>query len=544
MKKLWAFVALLVVISMLAACGAAPEPEVVEVEKIVTQVVEVEKEVEKIVTEVVEVEKEVEKIVTEVVEKEVQVEVTPVPEAKPYEGVEVNILTFTGPQIAEPLQRRGPDFTELTGAKINVIIVPFSDLYQKILTDAATGTNAFDAWVFAPQWMVDYIVPGYVEDLTDRIANDPDLQWEDVAPFFRDFSASYEGSIYTIPLDGDFHMGYYRSDLIDTPPKTWDEYLTLAAQFHGQDLNDDGDPDYGSCISKKRGAQAYWFIYDIAASMIQSQGTSHGTFFDLDTMEPLVNNEAFAKALDIYNQTTEYGPPDELNLDVGDTRSLFTSGRCALSLDWGDIGTLAIDPETSIVMDKTGAMILPGSTEVLDRETGALVPCDEETCPHAIDGINYAPFAAYGGWSGGVNAGADDLVKDAAYDFFSYMAQPAQANVDVTIGKTGFNPYRTSQFLNRQAWVEAGMSPGAASDYLGAIEGSLASPNMVLDLRIPQNQRYQQVVLDQAVAQFMAGELTLEEAMQQIYDGWEEITEELGREEQLAAYRGTLGVEK
>jgi hypothetical protein len=59
MKKLWAFVALLVVISMLAACGAAPEPEVVEVEKIVTQVVEVEKEVEKIVTEVVEVEKEV-----------------------------------------------------------------------------------------------------------------------------------------------------------------------------------------------------------------------------------------------------------------------------------------------------------------------------------------------------------------------------------------------------------------------------------------------------------------------------------------------------
>jgi multiple sugar transport system substrate-binding protein len=92
--------------------------------------------------------------------------------------------------------------------------------------------------------------------------------------------------------------------------------------------------------------------------------------------------------------------------------------------------------------------------------------------------------------------------------------------------------------------VEAGMSPQAASDYLGAIEASLASPNMVLDLRIPQNQRYQQVVLDQAVSQFLAGEITTEAAMQQIYDGWEEITDELGREEQLAAYRGTLGVEK
>jgi len=527
-SKLFMFVSLLMVIAMLAACApaAAPTPETV--------------------IETVEVEKEV--VVTEVVEKEVivtqEVEVAPQPEALPYEGVEVDVLTFTGPQIAEPLQRRGPDFEALTGAKVNVTIVPFSDLYQKILTDAATGTNAFDAWVFAPQWMVDFIVPGYVENLSEYVANDPDLEWEDVAPFFRDFSASYEGDIYTIPLDGDFHMGYYRTDLIDTPPKTWDEYLAIASEFHGQDLNGDGDPDYGSCISKKRAAQAYWFITDVAASMIQSKGTAEGAFFDLETMEPLVDNEAFRKALEIYDATTAFGPPDELNLDVGDTRGLFTSGRCALSLDWGDIGTLAIDPDTSVVMDMTGAMILPGSTQVLDRETGALVDCDETTCPYAVDGVNHAPFAAYGGWSGGINAGADDIVKNAAYDFFSYMAQPAQANEDVTIGITGFNPYRTSQFLNRQAWVDAGMSPQAASDYLGAIEASLASPNMVLDLRIPQNQRYQQVTLDQAVAQFMAGEITLEEAIQQIYDGWEEITEELGREDQLAVYLATLGVQK
>jgi multiple sugar transport system substrate-binding protein len=539
-SKFWMIVTMLVVIAMLAACGPAPTPEVVE--KVVKETVVVEKEVEVEVTKVVEVEKKVE------VEKEVEVVVTPTPEAKPYEGVEVNIITFTGPQIAEPLQRRGPDFTELTGANINVIIVPFSDLYQKILTDMATGTNSFDAFVFAPQWMVDYIVPGYLEDITDRVAADAALEWEDVAPFFRDFSATFEGSIYTIPLDGDFHMGYYRTDLLAEeglePPATWEDYLEVAATFHGKDLNGDGDADYGSCISKKRGAQAYWFITDFASPMIQSQGTSQGTFFDTETMEPLVNNVAFKRALELYDATTQYGPPDELNLDVGDTRSLFTSGRCALSMDWGDIGTLAIDPETSIVQDKTGAMLTPGSTQVLDWETGELVDCDETTCPYAINGVNYAPFAAYGGWSGGINAAADDIVKDAAYDFFSYMCQPAQSNEDVTIGKTGFNPYRTSQFLNRQAWVEAGMSPAAASVYLGAIEGSLASPNMVLDLRIPQNQRYQGVVLDTTISQFVAGELTLEEAMQQIYDGWEELTEELSREEQLEAYRGTLGVEK
>jgi multiple sugar transport system substrate-binding protein len=466
--------------------------------------------------------------------------------ALPYEGVTVDLLTFTGPQIAEPLQRRSPDFQELTGAQVNVTVVPFSDLYQKMLTDLATGTNAFDAFVFAPQWMVDYIEPGYLEVLTERVNNDADLQWDDVGPFFRDFSSTYKGDIYTIPLDGDFQMAYYRTDVLEElgmePPETWDDYLAIAEAANGMDMNGDGEGDYGSCISKKRAAQAYWFVTSVWGAFIQSQGTSQGAFFDLETFEPLMLNPGMERAFEIYKATTAFGPPDELNLDVGDTRGLFTAGRCALSLDWGDIGTLAIDPETSVVQDMVGAIILPGSTEVLNRETGELEECNEELCPYAVNGVNHAPFAAFGGWSGGINAAAEDEVKEAAYAFFSYMAQPAQANVDVTIGATGYNPYRISQFESTEQWVEAGMSQEAAESYLGAIEESLNSPNMVLDLRIPQNQRYQQVVQDLALSQYLADELTLEEALQQIYDGWEEITEELGREEQLAAYEATLGV--
>ena len=167
-------------------------------------------------------------------------------------------------------------------------------------------------------------------------------------------------------------MVYYRSDLLDEaglePPKTWDDYLEIAKTFHGQDLNGDGKADYGSCIAKKRNAQSYWMIISVAAGFLQSQGTGQGAFFNTDDMSPLFNNEAFGKALDIYAETTQYGPPDEINLDVGDTRGLFTTGRCALSVDWGDIGTLAIDPATSKVQDKVGAVILPGSSQVLDRD--------------------------------------------------------------------------------------------------------------------------------------------------------------------------------
>jgi multiple sugar transport system substrate-binding protein len=468
--------------------------------------------------------------------------------AEKHNGVEVTVLTFTGPQIAEPLQRRAPNFNRLTGAKINVVTVPFSDLYDKILADLATGTNSYDAFVFDPQWMGDFVPPGYLEDITDRVQGDQALKWDDIAPFFRDFSASYKGRTYTIPLDGDFQMVYYRSDLLKRdglkPPATWDDYLSVAQKYNGKDLNDDGKADYGSCIAKKRSAQSYWMSWSIAGSYLQGEGTSQGAFFDVGSMKPLVNNEGFAAALDVYKKTTQYAPKDELNLDVGDTRGLFTSGRCALSVDWGDIGTLAIDPKTSTVQDKVGAVILPGSRRVIDRATGKLVDCNPSTCPHAVDGVNHAPFAAFGGWSGAVNAAVDRKVKDAAYDFLSYMSAPGQSNVDVTLGKTGFNPYRTSQFENIDVWVKAGMSKGAAENYLGAIRDSLQSPNMILDLRTPKSAQYQGVVLDTALAQFLAGEIGLDATMKQIEDGWEKITNDEGRDEQKQAYTASLNIQR
>jgi multiple sugar transport system substrate-binding protein len=399
----------------------------------------------------------------------------------------------------------------------------------------------------SPQWNADFVGAGILEDLTDAVANDPDLEWDDIAQFFRNFIATYDGNIYVIPLDGDFHMVYYRTDLFEeaglTPPATWEEYISAAAQFNGQDLNGDGDPDYGSCIPKVRGGQSFWWIIDFASGRLQSEGTGQGVFFDQDTFDPLFGpNPAFIKALELFNETTAYGPADELTIDLNSTRDLFLTGRCALTMDWGDIGALAIDPERSTMQDKVGTVVIPGATEVLDRATGELVACDDMTCPNAIDGVNYAPFAAFGGWGGGVSAAADQEVKDAAFAFFSYLSQPAQANVDVTIGASGYNPYRLSQFENTQSWVDAGFSEMAAQNYLGAIEGSLSSPNMVLDLSIPGTNRYLQASLDTIVSQFLAGEFTAEEAAQEIFNQWNEISDELGRDEQHAAYLASLGI--
>jgi multiple sugar transport system substrate-binding protein len=124
------------------------------------------------------------------------------------------------------------------------------------------------------------------------------------------------------------------------------------------------------------------------------------------------------------------------------------------------------------------------------------------------------------------------------------MRSPAISGIDVTLGKTGYNPYRTSHFSNLDPWIKAGLSEAAAKNYLGAIQASLTNKNMVLDLRIPLTKRYEQDVLDTAVSQYLAKELDAQGAEKAIADGWNAITDEAGKDKQLAAYVASLGVQR
>ncbi|MEM1365421.1 MAG: extracellular solute-binding protein [Pseudomonadota bacterium] len=462
-----------------------------------------------------------------------------------YEGVTINILTRPGPVIAGRIVERAEEFKEMTGAEVRVAEVPFAEIFQKLITDWSTGTNSVDVGVFASGWGVELVDADLVENLDDYIAGDDKIDVADIAPYFRDFNQKVSGSTYFITLDGDFQMLYYRTDVLAEaglePPATWEDYLEVAAAINGKDMNGDGEPDYGSCIFKKRNAQSYFAVQSMAASRVQTKGTTEGLYFDPDTMKPKINNAAWKKAFELYKATGEYGPPDELNQDIGDTRGLVTSGRCGLMIDWGDIGPLSIE-EGSAIKDKVGAVIMPGSREALDVSTGELRQCDAELCPNATDGINYAPFAAFGGWTAAISKASDDKVKQAAYDFMSYMNQAAQSNVDVTMGWTGYNPYRNSQLDDTSLWVEAGFSQEAAENYLGAIKDSLNHPNMASDFRIPGAQQYTGVVLDRELARYLAGEVTVDQALANIEEGWEEITEDFGREEQSEIYKLSLGI--
>ena len=65
---------------------------------------------------------------------------------------------------------------------------------------------------------------------------------------------------------------------------------------------------------------------------------------------------------------------------------------------------------------------------------------------------------------------------------------------------------------------------------------------MASDMRIPGAQQYTAVVLDRELARYLADEISVEEALANIEQGWEEITEDFGRDEQRDLYTLSLGI--
>jgi peptide/nickel transport system substrate-binding protein len=147
--KHWGLVlSIVLVASLLAGCGATPEPQVVEVEKVVTEIVmETVKETVKETVIVEGTPEVVEKEVTKVVEKVVEVEkvVTPTPEPEPEK--EAGEIVVVAP-VTNEAKTLSPDFQADTGA-----YYPSGNIYSSLVTmdwGVVTGTGAYgdlaDSW--------------------------------------------------------------------------------------------------------------------------------------------------------------------------------------------------------------------------------------------------------------------------------------------------------------------------------------------------------------------------------------------------------------
>jgi multiple sugar transport system substrate-binding protein len=312
---------------------------------------------------------------------------------------------------------------------------------------------------------------------------------------------------------------------LPVPIKTWQQYRDIAEFFNGKTIG--GTTIYGAGTAFKRKGQSYWTFLGIAAAFAKSP-TDPAYFFDPDTMEPRINNPGFVAALDFYSSLVKVGPPDVVNWDVGDIRSNFPAGKLALGIDWGDVGPLAADPKSSVVTAGWSAQAHPGVDKYYDAKA-----------KQWVEKYNQAPFLAFGGWVGGVSKTTKNA--DCAFDFLSFVGSQNMSQLLVVTGGTGVNPHYYSDMNNLDPWVKSGMSEAQAKEYLAAVRDTINSPNAVVDLRITGAAEYFDA-LDTQLARAVAGEVTSQQALDQVAKDWNAITDRLGRDQQKVLYRQMLGL--
>ena len=77
------------------------------------------------------------------------------------------------------------------------------------------------------------------------------------------------------------------------------------------DMNGDGQPDYGSCMFKKRNAQSYFAIMSIAAQFVQTAGHRAGHVLQCQGHDADGKQRGLGRSVPVYKDTGEYGPPEE-----------------------------------------------------------------------------------------------------------------------------------------------------------------------------------------------------------------------------------------
>lgn len=431
--------------------------------------------------------------------------------AKQYAGVTLNVTWEAGLQAQDPLLFSGPKWEELTGIKINVIEVPFTDLYSKAVAEHLAGTGAYDVISYSPAWTGDLADAGVLEPLDsyiDQYMNKADL--DDILPTYRGLM-TWKGTTYGLFDDGDVFVMYYRKDWFEDSanqeefqaqfgrelvvPTTWQEW-DEACQFFTEKFQAEGT--YGCAIQRAEGQAYLWFMDHFRAN--------GGRFFDED-MAATINDDVGVQTLTEMVNSNQYMPAGIEKWGFIEILSAWMDGKLGMIITWPPIGRWSAGY---------------GS----DAEQLNWVPASQ-----VVEKVGYAiPPGGHPELAGGFNLGvsSDSQNKEAAYLFIQWLQSPEISLERVKLQYALRDPYRESHFNDegyQNLWSNA-------AEYLDVLrQGAEVG---VHDLGIPGAREYEQA-LDRAITAAYAG-TDPKAALDRAAAEWDEITERIGTEAQKAAY--------
>ncbi|MEM7041855.1 MAG: extracellular solute-binding protein [Pseudomonadota bacterium] len=434
-----------------------------------------------------------------------------------------------------------------TGATINWIDLAQADYNARLQQSIATGTVDFDIIEMGAPFEGDVCGKGLASEMPDWVAELIDM--DDYVDYLKAPVGTWDGKTYRISIDGDCHTFAYRTDYYDNeefaaawkeaggegewaPPKTWAQVNAHAKFLKGKTDPLTGLDAHGFLDPLKGwGGFGFYFLEDRATAYAKHPDDP-AWLFDPDTMTPRVNNPAFVRAIQEVMDIMDTYPADQINADPGTTAfQQFLAGTGSSLTWWGDVGSNARTSDTSVVGDVVGFDIIPGSDEVYNSKSG-----EWEQTP------NEAPNMAYIGWGIYVMARVD---SDSQKQKAAWSAAAHLGGKDLSLWASaypsGFQPYRQSHF-NFEEWEEAGYDRAFVEDYLGSNADSYNHANAAIEPRIPGIFQYYSVAEDELAKGFAGQYGSAQETADAIAAAWEKITDQIGRDSQIALYKASLGL--
>jgi multiple sugar transport system substrate-binding protein len=120
------------------------------------------------------------------------------------------------------------------------------------------------------------------------------------------------------------------------------------------------------------------------------------------------------------------------------------------------------------------------------------------------------------------------------------MISPEISSFDVSNPFSGYQPWRKSHLEDLENWVKNGWDKADAKAYLQNTIEVTNAPNAVIDMRIPGASDYSEGIYETYLTTALAGQNTVQEAMDKVAKEWEGLTERLEREKQIEFYQWHL----
>jgi multiple sugar transport system substrate-binding protein len=266
------------------------------------------------------------------------------------EGEQIKVLV-TPAHYFNKFRAVSPQFTELTGIKVEFEIIPPREMREKAVLDLGAKTGNYVSHTGDPMFLSLYEANKWVEPLDDYI-NDPkltDKAWfdlEDIIPLWR-AADSVKGKLYGMPVEGEATIHIYRKDIYDKlgikPPQTLEEFKESAEKTHKLD-----GKIAGAALRGFRGAGQNVYIWP---SLFLAYG---GKWFD-DKGSPQVNSEAGVKSLEFYCDLLQnYGPPGVENMNWPEIMEAFAGGNIVQYIDANSTASIIENTNKSKVAGQIG----------------------------------------------------------------------------------------------------------------------------------------------------------------------------------------------